>query len=189
VDHAQQLDLPPTGEELVVLLDDAGRPCGSAPKRQVHHRRTPLHLAFSCWVLDEHGRTLLTRRAAGKRTWPGVWTNTFCGHPAPAEPIEAAVRRRAHQELGLALVRLDVALPRFRYRAAMADGIVENEVCPVYVARSDDPPHLDPAEVDAVRWATLGDVRAEVEAWPYAFSPWMVLQLPQLLDLPLMAGS
>lgn len=189
MDQAGRLDLASVDEELVVLLDDAGRPCGTAPKRLVHHRRTPLHLAFSCWVFDARGRTLLTRRAAVKQTWPGVWTNTFCGHPAPDELIEAAVRRRAHHELGLTLGRLDLAWPDFRYRAAMDDGTVENEVCPVYVTRSNRSPHLDPAEVAEVRWAALRDVRVEVETTPSAFSPWMVLQLPRLLDVAPIDGS
>ena len=169
------------GEELVVLLDDAGQPIGSAPKRAVHHASTPLHLAFSCWVQDEAGRTLLTRRASAKQTWPGAWTNSVCGHPAPGESVEAAVRRRARQELGLALVSLQVVLPDFRYRATMDDGTVENEVCPVFVARSEDAPELDPAEVAEVRWSGFAEVSAQVEASPAEFSPWMILQLPGVL--------
>ena len=56
-------------EELVVLLDEHGQPCGAAPKASVHHEATPLHLAFSCWLFDPAGeRVLLTRRAAAKRT-------------------------------------------------------------------------------------------------------------------------
>ena len=73
--------------ELVVLLTEDGTPCGTAAKHKVHHTDTPLHLAFSCWVVDGQGRTLLTRRAAVKRTWPGAWTNTFCGHPGPGEQV------------------------------------------------------------------------------------------------------
>jgi isopentenyl-diphosphate delta-isomerase len=40
----------------VVLLDDLGRPSGRRPRATVHDRRTPLHLAFSCHVVDPAGR-------------------------------------------------------------------------------------------------------------------------------------
>jgi isopentenyl-diphosphate delta-isomerase len=50
-------------EELVVLLDDAGSPIGTAAKATVHDAETPLHLAFSCHVVDAEGRVLVTRRA------------------------------------------------------------------------------------------------------------------------------
>ena len=77
----------------------------------MHHASTPLHLAFSCYVLDESGRLLVTRRALSKATFPGVWTNTCCGHPAPGEAIEDAVVRRVGQELGITLHDLRLVLP------------------------------------------------------------------------------
>ena len=48
---------------MVVLLDEEGRSVGTAPKSTVHHRNTPLHLAFSCYLYDADDRLLLTRRA------------------------------------------------------------------------------------------------------------------------------
>ena len=49
--------------EMVVLLDDAGAPIGQAPKASVHTTDTPLHLAFSCYLLNRTGELLLTRNA------------------------------------------------------------------------------------------------------------------------------
>ncbi|PRC44323.1 hypothetical protein C6A85_000000100825, partial [Mycobacterium sp. ITM-2017-0098] len=103
--------------EQVVLLDDSGRTVGAAAKVSVHNTDTPLHLGFSCYLFDDDGRVLLTRRALEKKTWPGVWTNSFCGHPGPGESVAAAVHRRGREELGARLVDVDCVLPEFRYRA------------------------------------------------------------------------
>lgn len=168
--------------ELVQLLDDQGRPCGTAPKAEVHHADTPLHLAFSCWLFDDEGRTLVSRRAWSKRTWPGVLTNSFCGHPAPGETPAQAVARRAPQELGAAVADVRPLLPDFRYRAEMEDGTVENEVCPVFSARLLDDPHPAPDEVAELRWLGIDDLVAEVSREPALWSPWLRLQLEQLAE-------
>ncbi|SFV23913.1 isopentenyl-diphosphate Delta-isomerase [Micrococcus terreus] len=167
--------------ELVVLLDEAGSPIGTTPKASVHRRvsegGTPLHQAFSCHILGIDGRLLLTRRALGKVAFPGVWTNAVCGHPGPGEDVEAAVRRRALKELGMELGEIHPALPNFRYRAADAAGMEENEVCPVFVARSAQQPALDPEEADDFSWVRPSDLRAAVMSTPFAFSPWLVSQV------------
>jgi isopentenyl-diphosphate delta-isomerase len=166
--------------ELVVLLDDDGRPCGSAPKSEVHHANTPLHLAFSCWVLDDAGRTLLTQRAMVKKTWPGAWTNSFCGHPGPGERSEDAVHRRARDELGVTISAPRAVLPDFRYRAVMPDGMVENEICPVYVTRLLAEPAPNPAEVRDLRWVLLTDLPDAVATGGSTYSPWLRDQLAAL---------
>lgn len=168
-------------DEVVVLLHDDGLPSGTALKREVHHTDTPLHLAFSCYVQDDDGRLLMTRRALTKRTWPGVWTNSFCGHPAPGEPMEAALQRRARQELGADMADARPALPDFRYRAVDAGGVVENEVCPVFLARLASPIDPDPGEVMDIAWVSPTGLGAAVERAGFAFSPWLRLQLPGLL--------
>jgi isopentenyl-diphosphate delta-isomerase len=173
-------------EELVVLLADDGTPIGTRPKADVHDRQTPLHLAFSLYLFDAEDRLLLTRRALGKRTWPGVWTNTCCGHPGPAEDAEDAVRRRVGQELGLELAEISCALPDFSYTAVDASGVVENEICPVFVGRTlhpDTDPVANPAEVMDWKWGRWQDIVGAVAATPYVFSPWSVLQVTQLADV------
>jgi isopentenyl-diphosphate Delta-isomerase len=169
--------------EKVVLLDDDGTPIGTADKATVHTDATPLHLAFSCHVFDERGRVLVTRRALSKLTWPGVWTNSFCGHPAPDESMPDAVRRRAARELGIELGEVEVVLPDFRYRAIDASGVVEHEVCPVYRAVvASDAVAPQPDEVAEYVWLDPADLAAAVRATPFAFSPWLGWQLAQWDD-------
>jgi isopentenyl-diphosphate delta-isomerase len=175
-----------SASELVVLLDPAGRAVGTAAKAGVHHADTPLHLAFSCYVLDPQGRLLVTRRALGKTTFPALWTNSLCGHPAPGETLVDAVCRRARDELGLHIraAQVELVLPEFGYRAEM-DGVVEHELCPVLVARVDRGPdlRLERAEVAASDWMPwlrfAGAVLAQEPGW----SPWCRQQVRLLHDL------
>lgn len=163
--------------ERVVLLDESGRPIGTAEKSRVHSDSTPLHLAFSCYLFDEAGNVLVTRRALSKQTWPGVWTNSFCGHPRPGEAVEAAVERRARQELGIDIRDLRLVDPDFRYRAIDPSGVVENEVCPVYEAVVSGA--LSPRADEVMDWAWVSPVSLAQSSilTPFAFSPWMVSQL------------
>ncbi len=171
--------------EEVVLFGPGLEPVGTADKATVHTGDTPLHLAFSCWLLDATGAVLVTRRALAKKTWPGVWTNSFCGHPGPGEPMEDAIRRRARAEIGLdagLIGSLAPVLTDFSYRATDSSGIVENEFCPVWAARLTVPAPragLDPspAEVDSWEWVRPGNLVAAVDAAPFAFSPWLVGEL------------
>jgi isopentenyl-diphosphate delta-isomerase len=169
--------------ESVVLLDEAGRARGVAEKAGVHTARTPLHLAFSCYLFNGGGQFLLTRRAESKRTWPGTWTNTCCGHPAPGEPVDRSVRRRLRQELGIGAAELVLVLPRFRYQARMDNGVTEKELCPVYAAYSDAEPRPDPAEVAEVRWVDWEPFCEQVRTGQQAVSPWCAMQLPELAAL------
>ena len=169
-----------SASELVVLVDESGHAVGTAPKLEVHGRNTPLHLAFSCYVFDRDDRLLLTRRATHKLTFPGVWTNSFCGHPSPGEDFVGAVRRRARQELGVELEELTLALPSFRYQAAMANGVKENELCPVFTALASGPVRPEPDEVDAIEWVSWTTFQADVLVGLRTVSPWCAAQVAQL---------
>ena len=170
-------DPPP--DELVVLLDEDGSAVGTADKAGVHHGDTPLHLAFSCYLFDGAGRVLVTQRALHKRTFPGVWTNSCCGHPGPGEALADAVRRRVEQELGTTVTDLRLVLPRFRYRAEQ-DGVVENEMCPVFVGTAEGDVRPDPDEVGATRWEPWEEFRRGVLDGTRPVSVWCREQVAQL---------
>ena len=173
-------------QELIVLVDERGRPTGTADKWSSHHAQTPLHLAFSCYVFDDDGAFLATRRALTKTVWPGVWSNTVCGHPAPGETIPEAIARRLDYELGMAVCDLEVVLPEYRYRAPAFQGIVEYEFCPVYVARQASAPLPNPIEVGACAWIDWEDfggraLRDTSDEWSW----WCKDQLHELRGHPL----
>jgi len=115
-----------------------------------------------------------------KAAWPGVWTNSFCGHPAPGEKMIDAIRRRGQWELGIDVLDVEQRLPHFRYRAVDPNGVVENELCPVFTAVTDDPVAARQSEVCEYQWVSMSDLAAAAASAPWAFSPWLVLQLEEL---------
>jgi isopentenyl-diphosphate Delta-isomerase len=173
-------------EEQVVLLEPGGRPIGTQAKADVHTTSTPLHLAFSLHLFDASGRVLITRRALGKATWPGVWTNSCCGHPGAGESMTDAVQRRLGYELGASVTDLVCVLPDFAYTATDASGIQENEICPVYAGRlhPDAVVSANTSEVMDWVWVEWSDLVTAAAAVPSAFSPWAVDQLHRLAASP-----
>jgi len=171
--------------ESVVLLNDRGEPVGQQPKSTVHHFETPLHLAFSLYLFSVDGDLLMTRRALTKVAWPGVWTNSCCGHPMPGETMTHAIERRVFVELGVEIEDVRSVLPDFSYRARDAGGIWENEICPVFSATLHPSAKLrpNPAEVMDHAWSDPAHVVAATAATPFAFSPWAVDQVAQMADL------
>jgi len=170
--------------EQVVLVDADGASIGVADKREVHTTDTALHRAFSCHLFNGAGDVLVTRRALDKLTWPGVWTNSFCGHPSPGEATEDAIARRALNELGATVTGLEVVLPNFRYRAVDASGIVENEICPVYRGLIVGELNPNPDEVAEWAWVSPANLTTATAATPFAFSPWLVWQLGEWTSFP-----
>ncbi len=176
---AMQNSSPAETEQIVLLAED-GSEIGTAPKLASHHAKTPLHKAFSCYVFNDRGEFLVTQRALSKKVWPGVWTNSVCGHPAPGESYEDAIKRRAKDELGMTLQNITVALPHYRYKTPPYNGIIENEICPVFVARLASGPDPNPDEVEALRWMAWQEYVQDIDARPDVYSYWAKDQLLQL---------
>ncbi len=172
-------------KELIVLVDQAGNEIGQADKLATHHANTPLHRAFSCYIFNDKGEFLVTQRAKSKKVWPGVWTNSVCGHPAPGEDTVDAIKRRLKDELGMTAKDYEVLLPDYRYKTPPFNGIIENEICPVYIARLESETHINSEEVEKVRWLPWTDYVSEAESdTSDNYSYWCKDQLKQLKNHP-----
>ena len=154
-------------DEQVVLLDEDGRAIGHGPEA----RRAPCrHAAASGLLLlclRRRGSTApdpagarqadLARRLDQHRLRSSGPRRGACRRRTPAGRPGARASR---------WTICGVVLPRFRYRAVMADGTVENEMCPVFVAWTADQPDVDAAEVAATTWSPGRSSAAE--SWPAA---------------------
>lgn len=166
-------------EELIVLVSDDGVPFGTIPKSQVHNATTPLHLAFSVFLFNRDCELLLQQRAFTKKAWPGIWSNSCCGHPIPGESITDAAKRRLRYELGIEGAELQIVLPDFRYRAEK-DGVVENEICPVLVGSTDAGPQINPDEVASIKLVPWEAAFAMIKRPEEGFSPWAKMEVELL---------
>ena len=172
--------------ELIVFVDENGHPTGeTGPKLESHHADTKLHLAFSCYIFrNKDKKFLVTQRAVTKKVWPGVWTNSVCGHPMPGESLEGAITRRAAYEIGLNSLRdTSCVLPKYIYKTPPFKGIIEHEFCPIFVAYTDEEPKPNPEEVEAYKWLTWPEYVAMLETEADKMSYWCKDQYKQLKDL------
>ena len=163
-------------QEHVILVNDQGMVIGTQEKYAAHTSHTPLHLAFSSWLFNAKGECLITRRALSKKAWPGVWTNSVCGHPQSGEAIDQAIVRRCRYEVGAEITGITPVAAEFRYCETDPSGIVENEICPVFAARITNGLTINSDEVMAYEWVDLDALFQALDATPWAFSPWMVME-------------
>ena len=169
-------------DDMIVMVDEHNNAIGTAQRRSAHNDETNLHRAFSVFIFNSEGELLLQQRALTKKTWPGVWSNSCCGHVMLHESTEAAVRRRLKYELGLDVGKLDLVLPDFRYRAEK-DGVVENEICPVFVAFCDTEPKPNPTEVNDIRWVPWVQFAEDLKDPANGYSPWAREEVELLMQI------
>jgi isopentenyl-diphosphate delta-isomerase len=161
--------------EPLILVDEADREVGHLGKAQCHQGRGILHRAFSLLIFNGRGELLLQQRSASKRLWPLYWSNSCCSHPRRAESMESAIHRRLHEELGL---RCPLTfLFKFQYQAQFDQVGAENELCSVFIGRSNEAVRVNGEEILAWRWVDPGALDTELTgSGADRFTPWFVME-------------
>ncbi len=163
----------------VVLVDQEGRPVGTADKMAAH-RQALLHRAFSVFVFDSQGRMLIQRRNRSKYHSGGLWSNTCCSHPRPGEGVAEAAHRRLQEEMGFDCDLREVL--QFTYRAEFDNGLTEHEYDHVLLGTFDGSPAPDPAEVEDWEWVAPAELLARMEEHPGQYTPWFRLIAERVID-------
>ena len=160
--------------ELVVLVDEFNTQIGVADKQMVHTSQTPLHRGFSLFIFNAKKELLLTQRALTKKTFPGIWSNTVCGHPLPNEDVITAAKRRLKDELRMSAYEYEIVKSDYMYSFTDQNGIKENEICPILVAHSNAFPRPDFSEIADWKWLKWEIFLVEAESNSSHYSPWSI---------------
>jgi isopentenyl-diphosphate Delta-isomerase len=165
-------------DELLILVDSNDSVVGHVTKKDCHSGNGLLHRAFSIFVFNSNNELLIQKRSMEKPLWPLFWSNSVCSHPRKGENYEKAVQRRLLDEIGM---QLPVEfLFKFQYQAHYKRLGSENELCSVYVGKSDNLPNINRNEIADWTFISIDSLQTDIDARPQQYTPWFKTELKKI---------
>ncbi len=156
-------------EERVILVNELNEQIGTMPKMEAHEKAV-LHRAFSVFVMNKNGETMLQQRAADKYHSPLLWTNTCCSHQRVGESNFVAGKRRLLEEMGFVTELKE--LFSFIYKAPFDNGLTEHELDHVMIGYYEGIPIINPDEVADWKWMKPEAVKSDIQLNPDDYTAW-----------------
>jgi isopentenyldiphosphate isomerase len=150
---------PASAEELVDVVDDAGRTVGVVTRREMRSRRLP-HRCTYIFLFNQRGELFVHLRTPTKDVYPSHWDVAIGGVLAAGETFADGAIRELAEEVGLN-IPLEELFP-FRY---VGDGTFVH--ARVYRAIHDGPFTLQPEEIVRGEFVALGEVNVRSERDPF----------------------
>ncbi|RIV67555.1 isopentenyl-diphosphate Delta-isomerase [Flagellimonas aequoris] len=166
-------------EEYVILVNESDEPIGLMPKMEAHQKAL-LHRAFSVFVMNDKGETLLQQRAKEKYHSPLLWTNTCCSHQRDGESNIEAGKRRLMEEMGFSTELKE--LFSFIYKAPFDNGLTEHEYDHVMMGSFLGEPNINPNEVADWKWMHPEDIKRDIEDNPEQYTAWFKIIFERFYD-------
>ncbi|GAB4168335.1 MAG: isopentenyl-diphosphate Delta-isomerase [Calditrichia bacterium] len=157
-------------DEMLILVTPDDEIVGYKPKIDCHLNGGILHRAFSIFIFNSNRKLLLQQRSDQKMLWPLFWSNSCCSHPRKGEELEEAIHRRLREELGFD-TQLEYIF-KFQYQASFQNIGSENELCSVYVGKSDEKPVTNINEIAEWKYISVEELDRQIEQNPEMFTPW-----------------
>ena len=165
-------------QERVILVDRLDREIGTEEKLKAH-REGKLHRAFSVFIFNAKGELLLQKRSKTKYHSGGLWSNTCCSHPRPAESHYCAARRRINEEMGFDCELTEIF--SFIYHTKLENNLFEHELDRVFVGNYDGHPIPNLDEVDDWKWINIDSLERDVGENPGHYTYWFKLIFNRVL--------
>jgi isopentenyldiphosphate isomerase len=152
---------PEPADELVAVVDDAGRVVGEVPRSVMRRDNIP-HLVVAVLVRDPAGRIYVHRRTDTKDVFPGLHDCFVAGCMQAGEQPAGAATRELAEELGIVGAALS---PLFVMRY---DDAATRHVCHAFEVTHSGAITHQPEEVAWGSWLTPGELRARLAdpSWP-----------------------
>ncbi len=156
-------------EENVILVNENDEQIGIMPKMEAHEKAV-LHRAFSVFVMNDKGETMLQQRAAHKYHSPLLWTNTCCSHQREGETNIGAGKRRLQEEMGFVTELTELC--SFIYKAPFDNGLTEHELDHVMIGDYNETPVINEEEVADWKWMKPINVKEDIAKNPDEYTAW-----------------
>ncbi|PIF00468.1 MAG: isopentenyl-diphosphate delta-isomerase [Maribacter sp.] len=166
-------------EEEVILVNTKDEQIGTMPKMEAHEKAR-LHRAFSVFIMNDKGETMLQQRAAHKYHSPSLWTNTCCSHQRVGETNIEAGQRRLQEEMGFTTGLKE--LFSFIYKAPFENGLTEHELDHVMMGSYNGGPKINPEEVADFKWMKPKDIQEDIAENPEHYTVWFKIIFERFLD-------
>ena len=153
----------PTPDMRIDVVNELDEKVGEALRSEVLPAAKNFHTAH-LFLFDETGLLLLQQLGANRERHPLKWGASVAAYLFADETYEAAIRRRAQQELGV------MVEPALVGKTQMLDGSSTKFVS-LFAAVFSGDLMPDPQRVEAVRLMTLDEVTAAMRSSPEDFTP------------------
>jgi isopentenyldiphosphate isomerase len=156
------------GQELVDVIDDAGRTIGTVTRSEMRLRRLP-HRCVYVLVFNQRGELFIHLRTATKDVFPSRWDLAIGGVLAAGESFDAGARRETMEELGVAVEPESLFPIRYADSLTVVQGMV-------YRAIHTGPFRLQPEEVVRGEFVSLDELESRISQAPFCPDGLTVLQ-------------
>ncbi len=159
-------------QETLILVDENDNPMGTQEKLAAHII-PQRHRAFSVFLFNAKGETLIQRRALGKYHSPGLWGNSCCGHPRPHEEAMQGAERRLFEELGIRCPLTYQA--EVCYTLKLEKDLWELEYTHIFHGNFEGDIHPNPEEVCEYKWIEPEGLKQDILNNPDNYARWLRL--------------
>lgn len=165
------------GHPLIQVVDENDQPLFGMTRDQAW-AEGQFHRISRILLFDDNGRLLIQKRAVNMVVSPGKWDCSAAGHVDEGEDYETAAHREMYEEIG---VKTELEEVSYYPTEETINGFLVKRFNKSYKGVINfTPDNLDYAEVSAVRWISLTDLKTDNANNPEEYSKGLIYALEKI---------